>query len=392
MLIVPNPVVAITKSGQWKWALHNKNHPEYSAIFDVIERHSDGIDFILIGTSGRSPLYNFRMKKEVVAWDIPDNGLIGYLTYMIQLFRIFIQNRPQLIIMLGTGALIPTIFFSFISFKTKYVPIFVGGYGYYGKKTLSKILNFAQLNLTVLSLRASTIKMPRAFALSKFIRDKISKLAPNLKGKIALISYPISPIFSPKKQIEAEIKSTPTILTVAAIDPRKGLDILIKAIKLIPIEWRPNLIINGPIRDNQYMQRLIAMVSNNGLSKWIKFNRSINYDNLPSLYQSATLFVLPTREDALGVVVLEALHCGLPVIATSVGGLTDMIENGKNGILIKPDDPSDLANAIMLLLRDNELRLFLTKNSLKTLKNQYYNRLTLRQAFERSVAYSAAVN
>jgi glycosyltransferase involved in cell wall biosynthesis len=172
---------------------------------------------------------------------------------------------------------------------------------------------------------------------------------------------------------------------VAAIDPRKGLDVLIKAVSLIPIELRPNTIINGPIRDQHYMQQLKNMVTNMKLTTWVKFNQGVRYDDLPSLYQSATLFVLPTREDALGVVVLEALHCGLPVIATSVGGLTYMIVNGINGILVKPDDPVELANAILLLLRDKNLRLSLAKNSVKALNSQYYNRLTIKQAFERSI-------
>lgn len=384
-----NLVVAITKSGQWKWALFNKNHPEYSAIFDLIERHSDKLDFVLIGTSGSEPLHSFRMKYKVKAWDIPDKGIIGTLTYIIQLFKIFMQTRPRLIIMLGTGALLPAVFFSLVSFRTKCVPIFVSGFGYYGRKTVGRLLNFVQLNFTVLALRVSALKMPKIFALSTFIRDAITHLAPNLRGKISLISYPISPLFCPSKKLQIEMDSTPTILTVAAIEPRKGLDVLIKAVSLITIEPRPNVIINGPIRDQRYMQQLRNMVTNMGLARWVKFNQGVNYDDLPSLYQSATLFVLPTREDALGVVVLEALHCGLPVIATSVGGLPDMIINGINGLLIKPDDPSELANAILLLLKDKNLRISFARNSVKTLNRHYYNRLTIEQAFEKSFNFQS---
>lgn len=380
-----NPVVVITKSGKWEWALSNKNHPEYSAIFDLIERHSNELDFVLIGTSGESHVSRSRLKKKIMAWDIPDNGIVGNLTYNFQLFRIFIQNRPRLVIMLGTGALLPAILFSLVSFKTKCIPIFVSGFGYYGRKTIGRLLSFAQLDLTVLALRTSTFRMPHIFALSTFIRDTITQLAPNLKDKITLISYPLSPLFCLPKKPQFGTNATPTILTVAAIDPRKGLDVLIKAVSLIPIELRPNTIINGPIRDQRYMQQLKNMVTNMKLTTWVKFNKGVRYDDLPSLYQSATLFVLPTREDALGVVVLEALHCGLPVIATSVGGLTDMIVNGINGMLIKPDDPVELANTILLLLRDKNLRLSLAKNSVKALNSHYYNRLTIKQAFERSI-------
>ena len=146
-----NPVVVITKSGKWEWALSNKNHPEYSAIFDLIERHSNELDFVLIGTSGESHVSRSRLKKKIMAWDIPDNGIVGNLTYNFQLFRIFIQNRPRLVIMLGTGALLPAILFSLVSFKTKCIPIFVSGFGYYGRKTIGRLLSFAQLDLDCLS-------------------------------------------------------------------------------------------------------------------------------------------------------------------------------------------------------------------------------------------------
>ena len=387
-----NPVVAIIKSGQWKWALFNKNHPEYSAIFDLIERHSNELDFVLIGTSGRAPLHRSNMKKKVTVWDIPDNGIVGNLTYNLQLIKILIQNRPGVVIMFGTGALVPALLSSFVSLRTKVIPILVNGFGYYGGKALSRVFYLAQLNLALLSLRAPAFRLPNIFALSASIRDTITKLSPNLKGKITLISYPISPLFCPSKKLQPETNATPTILTVAAIDPRKGLDVLIKAVSLIPIELKPNVIINGQIRDQCYMQQLKNMVTTMDLEKWVKFNQGVPYDDLPLLYQSATIFVLPTRDEGTPVVVLEALHCGLPVIATPVGGIPDIIVNGVNGMLIKPDDPLELKNAILLLLADKNLRLSFARNSVNELNSHYYNRLTLKEALERSIDSLKAAN
>jgi glycosyltransferase involved in cell wall biosynthesis len=224
--------------------------------------------------------------------------------------------------------------------------------------------------------------------LSKFVRDGVENIAPNLKGKIALVSYPISSTFYSPRRKCVDASNAPTILTVAGIAPRKGLDVLVKAVSLIPRELRPKVVIKGEVRDPIYMQQLNRMVANMDLGDKVEFvTKTIDYDALFSYYQSATLFVFPTREDSLGVVLLEALHSGLPIIATSVGGIPDMIENGVNGILVKPDNPRELADAISLLLEDNTLRMRLARNALQVLHNRYYNRITLEEAFEKSVEF-----
>jgi glycosyltransferase involved in cell wall biosynthesis len=81
------------------------------------------------------------------------------------------------------------------------------------------------------------------------------------------------------------------------------------------------------------------------------------------------------------VVVLEALCCGLPVIAPSVGGIPDMIDDGVNGILVRPDDLTELANAISSILDNESLRRKLAANARRTLQNRYYEgRITLKDA------------
>jgi len=378
------PIVVIVKASPWRSSHLFKGHPEYSAIFNLIERHAD-LDFVLTGTSS-APISGFLMKDNVIAWDIPVTGITGHFNYHLQLFRIFLQYRPRLIIVLGLTAVLPALTFSFLSPKFKCTPVFIGEFDYHGRRTVGRLLNYGQFKLMSLILRVSRTKMPNIFALSKFVRDGIEKLAPNLKGKIALVSYPISPVFYSAKRELAGAFNEPNILTVAGIEPRKGLDVLVKAVSLIPRELRPRVIIKGQIRDPIYMQQLNRMVANMGLGDKVEFvTKTIDYDALVSYYQSATLFVFPTREDSLGVVLLEALHSGLPVVATSVGGIPDMIENGVNGILVKPNDPSALANAISLVLRDNALRTNLARNTVQVLHDRYYNRATIEEALERSV-------
>jgi glycosyltransferase involved in cell wall biosynthesis len=175
------------------------------------------------------------------------------------------------------------------------------------------------------------------------------------------------------------------VLTVAAIEPRKGIDLLLKASVFLPKKVK--IMIKGGICDCAYMNELRSLIANLKLKDRVTFVKDfMDYDALVSYYKSATLFAFPTRDDCLGVVVLEALHCGLPVVATSVGGIPDMIENGVNGILVKADDPCELANAIMLLLNNDNLRANIARNARSVLNNHYYKgRITLQQALMQSI-------
>jgi glycosyltransferase involved in cell wall biosynthesis len=378
-------VVAILKASSWKEYALFKKHPEYLAIFNLIERHRD-LNFVLTGTS-KSALSRYLIKDNVVAWDIPvPHGLIGHFTTQLHLFRIFLETRPRLIISMGLLNVVPSLIFSFFSPKSKVAPIFIGEFDYHGRKIVGRLLNFVQFKIMSIVLRLSQTKIANAFALSRWEREGIEKMAPNMKGKIRLVSYPISSLFYCTKRKLDEDKNIPILLTVAGIEPRKGLDVLVKAISLLPMDIRPRVVIKGGIRDHFYMQQLVRLVEKLSLVDWIQFDNSIiDYATLWQYYQAATLFVFPTREDCLGVVVLEALHSGLPVVATSVGGIPDMVQNGVNGILIEPNSPQELSNVISWLLKDKASRDYLARNAVSTLRNQYYDRMSLEDAFEKSV-------
>ena len=379
--------MVIVKSSPWRSAKLFRDHPEYSAIFDLIQRYEHKIRFVLVGTSS-TPTSTIQLKRDTIAWDIQKTGTMSHLKAPLELVRILFRYRPHLTIVLGLARLLPVAIFSLFSVRSKYVPIFIGEFTYYGSKVMGKLLNHMFFKALSFLLRLSQGKILKMFALSGFVRDGVENLAPNLSGKIKLISYPISPIFySTRKKSLLTVSETPVILTVAGLEPRKGLDTLIKAVSLLP--KRVKVVIKGGIRDTIYVQELDKMIEELNLRDSITFvTEIIDYDDLVSYYKSATLFVLPTREDCLGVVLLEALHCDLPVVATSVGGIPDMIEDGMNGILVKPDDPYELANAISLLLNDNAKRQKIAENARRTLFDRYYKgRITLEEALNQSVTH-----
>ena len=87
--------------------------------------------------------------------------------------------------------------------------------------------------------------------------------------------------------------------------------------------------------------------------------------------KSTKLFVLPSRWEGLPLTILEAMSSGAAIVATKVGGITEVIQSGKEGILISPEDPTALAGAITELIKDRELRVKLSINAYKKVKENY---------------------
>jgi glycosyltransferase involved in cell wall biosynthesis len=108
-----------------------------------------------------------------------------------------------------------------------------------------------------------------------------------------------------------------------------------------------------------------------GFDDKIKFLGFLDKERMINLYQNATIFVMPSHYEGLPTVLLEAMACGLPVIATDIGGNNEVITSYENGILIPPKSPREMAKAINILLQDEDLRKKLGKNARDTIINKY---------------------
>jgi glycosyltransferase involved in cell wall biosynthesis len=150
-----------------------------------------------------------------------------------------------------------------------------------------------------------------------------------------------------------------TILYVGRLIEWKGVDTLIRAmppvIKQIP-GARLFIVGEGPYRDS-----LESLVRENSLTEVVRFLGRVSDDDLRNLYDSATVFVLPSRRhqglvmEGLGVVLLEAMSHGVPVIGSNIGGIPDIITDGENGYLFSTDNPEDLAPKIIRLIGEEKL-------------------------------------
>jgi len=161
------------------------------------------------------------------------------------------------------------------------------------------------------------------------------------------------------------------ILFVGRLVERKGIEYLIKSLPEIKTKNVHLIIAGGGILFND-LKKLAASL---GLQKKITFFDSPNDQDLGLLYDVSDVFVLPSIIDSsgetegLGLVILEAMESRLPVIATSVGGIPNIIKNEINGLLVQPNDPKALAEAINKTLSNNLFTEKIIQNSKKTVSD-----------------------
>ena len=134
-----------------------------------------------------------------------------------------------------------------------------------------------------------------------------------------------------------------TFLTVAGLNEQKGIDVLLRAIAVLRtrgIRARFRIVGTGPLEGH-----LHELAHELDVSDLIEWSGTVSRSDLPHVFRSADAFVLPSRHESFGVVFIEALATGLPIIATRCGGPEDIVRPG-NGVLVPVDDHEALANAM----------------------------------------------
>jgi glycosyltransferase involved in cell wall biosynthesis len=173
------------------------------------------------------------------------------------------------------------------------------------------------------------------------------------------------------------------ILFVGRLDTVKGIDILIKAIKLLDLP-SIRLIVAG---DGPLKKAYINLAKGSDII-FLGFQER---NKLLRLYKCANLVVIPSRYESFGLVALESMAAKIPLIASNVGGLAEIIQDGYNGILVPPNDIHKLAETINRILNNIELQQKLAYNGFNTVINRY-NWLNIASrtidAYKKALKYS----
>ena len=163
------------------------------------------------------------------------------------------------------------------------------------------------------------------------------------------------------------------ILCPSRIDERKGIDVLIESAKEFLHKHENVKVIVAGHRNpkvEDYYNTLTYMINAYDLDSRIQLGVNENiFDRMPELYNAADICVLPSLREGLGISIIEAMSCGVPVISTQTVGVDELVRNDETGILVPPGDPNSLSQAVEELINNKERRAFFANNALNFLKD-----------------------
>lgn len=217
-------------------------------------------------------------------------------------------------------------------------------------------------------IRRRLERVARVLVLSESWKRYIGEIAPGARI-VAVPNYvDVPPAVDPRS------RDGRALLFLGLVGNRKGVFDLIPAFaavhRQVP-DARMTIAGNGDVERARAEADRLGLVDAVALPGWT------GGDAKTALLQTAGIYVLPSYNEGLPMSVLEAMACGLPVITTRVGGIPELIEHGRNGLLIDAGDREQLASAMALLLGDDALRLRMGECARQTVEQGYCAAVTL---------------
>jgi phosphatidylinositol alpha-1,6-mannosyltransferase len=225
----------------------------------------------------------------------------------------------------------------------------------------------------------SYAKATRIVAVSELARQEVSRYGRRLLKKtvivpngIQLSDFPLRAARSPRPDEDVQC------LCVAFMQARKGLDYLIEAFDLLKHRAGGQRIKLTVVGDGPHFGRLNRLAEERGLSGHVRFTGRLNGSELRTAFERSHLFVLPSVWEGQGIVFLEAMAWGLPIVATQIPGVSGTLEHGANALLVPPKDGRALADTIQKLAEDPELGRRLASEGLVRVRQFDWNQLVER--------------
>ena len=191
----------------------------------------------------------------------------------------------------------------------------------------------------------------------------------------------------------ADARSGPhRILSVGRLVPRKGVDLVIRSLPYLKAAGFADvelLIVGGGARgQDPEAQRLLGLAHDLGVADQVELRGQVPREAMPAIFRSADAVACTPWYEPFGIVPLEAMACGIPVVAAAVGGLTDSVVDHGTGLHVPPKDPAAIAEAVAMLLASPALRAKLGRAGERRAKARFsWNRV----AAETEKAYQLAV-
>ncbi len=235
----------------------------------------------------------------------------------------------------------------------------VTGYGHWGAfpTTCPKILTAMGSDI-IITARKSVIhksyiqsiirKYDRLTASSRFLKEQVESASAGAAGRVSVVPFGVD--LPSESKTYANGGDTVRLVYMKYLLPVYGPDILIKAMVILKENKFPvQLDMYGTGREEANLKKMAVDL---GVENLLVFKGWLEPNLVARRYFDYDIMVMPSRSESFGVAAVEAMASGLPVIASRVGGIPEIIIDGETGLLVEPENPTALAQAIMTLVRD----------------------------------------
>ncbi len=333
-------------------------------LFLKIKKLQKKFNFSIILFYKKGELFNDFKNLNVDIVDITDSKLpiIKYFIFFIKLLGLIRKKNPYIVhFYLPHSYLIggwTSLFFPKINFLMSRRSL-----NFYQKKFF--FINFVEKYFL-------HKKMRMIFANSLAIKDQLVNEEFVEKSKVKLIYNSVEINNKKKKKVKYNSVS---VLFLANLIPYKNHNLIIDAARIIPnnLDYKIKVVGQG---DESYRSKLIEKVSSYNLLDKFEFSGVVK--NPEEFLSQSQIGILCSNEEGLSNSIIEYMNYRLPVIATSVGGNSELVKTNFNGFLIKKGDANDLASKLVLLIRDSNLRSRLGENGYRMIKKKFSSKNILQ--------------
>jgi glycosyltransferase involved in cell wall biosynthesis len=287
--------------------------------------------------------------------------VLGNLLFSAEIIKKLKEVNPDIVHIQGLWIGIP----GYLAKKILHIPYVVTGHG-------SDIYLQSRLLLNLRSkpvLRSADARI----ALTDDMRKKIKNIC---KRDAFVVPNGINlEVFGNSIKLR-NIKKEQKILFVGSLVPVKGVRYLIESMKAIKNNYsNVKLVIIGDGTEKHELEKLVIEF---GLSDCVSFVGKVSNHKISQYMIESDIFVLPSLSEGFGIVLLEAMASGLPIIASNVGGIPSLIQNGVNGFLVEPGNPEKIAEKILFLFNDRETMIKISEGNKKAVEKYDWEKIAVQ--------------